>query len=198
MKRILLTIAFAISLLTGYTQTSPDTTFKDVTGAYKVVTPTLSNPHKYNIRFFQVAVIPLDSVGKKHIDWGENVKPYQYCWSKNENPFTQKDVDEFESEFLTCKQSKDTSCMKTIKRKTYCRKRAWSDGSPGWAYELNYVGFTKAKKLIIVPFVIGWEKCGNYDYPEKCEEAKKREAIIIDMFIDKMVKEISIHKIKPQ
>jgi len=189
--QIFLTIVILIaSYYSGYSiSILADTSFKDTTGTYIIRMPSPSSD--LEIGLVQAVIIPIDSIGKKQINWNVEVKPSTY-YDMGTPPFTEEDEVEFEKGFLKCTPARDSAWMKTTKTKTYCRRRAGGDAAAGFSiYEMDYIGFTREDKLIILAFVIRWAKCSFYEDEVKCKEIEKAKGIRIDTFLNKMVTDIS-------
>jgi len=175
-------------------KTTADTSFKDITGNYKITTPILFDPHD-DVGEFQVAIIPIESIGKKYINWSANVTPWSDC-NANAKPFPQKDEIKFEKELLMCDSCVNTRWFKQRKEKTYCRRRGYGDHAAGSTYEVNYISFTKADHLIILAFFIRYSNCGGAtDFDWCCKEEKRKEGRR-DTIIDNVVNEMTFHKIQ--
>jgi hypothetical protein len=187
-KQIFLTTAFALSFLFGYSQTSSDTTFSDITGEYKCTLPILSK----DIQDLRVAIIPLDSIGKKHISWNDN-----------QQQLTRESETKFERDLLSCKEDiildseKDT--VKTKKEKTYCIRIGYEDHGMGKTYKVNYISFKKSNALVVIEFAVIWRYCPHgqdqEDLIKECEKEEANKRIRIDAFVDKVVNRISFYKV---
>ena len=188
MKRISLFIAFSVSSVVGYTQTSSDTTITDITGDYKCKLPTLSK----DIQDFQVAIILLDSIGKKHI-----------AWNYNQQQLTRESETAFERDLLSCKEDiifdseKDT--VKTKKEKTYCLRIGYEDHSMGKTYKVNYISFKKYNTLVVIEFAVIWRYCPHgqdrEDLIKECEKEEASKRVRIDAFVEELVSKTSFYKV---
>lgn len=100
---------------------------------------------------------------------------------------------------LECIQGRDSSYSKTIveKKEAYCKKSGYGDGAMGQLYEVNYISFTRSKKLIVVEFAVVWRNC-QHGYEgnqiEICEEEKLKKTSRINAFTDNLVSRITFRK----
>lgn len=184
-KSLAVFTGMVLMYLNGFSLTDQksDTTLKDITGNHFVKVPFICS----DVRDFQVAVISLDSIGKKKLPWNEN-----------QQQFTKETEKEFEQELLSCSQGKDSSYSRTLvtKMKTYCRKTGYGDGGMGKLYDVNYVSFRKANYLIVFEFAVIWRNCQHGYEGEQikiCETEEHEKRIRVDSYIDKLVRECIIN-----
>jgi len=190
-KRIFLTIAFGISSISGYSQTPSDTTFKDITGEYNIVLPSLNEFTELDIGAlweFKVAIIALELVGKKNIKWTGDT---------TELPHSSEP--EFEKEMLNCRGgyflnhdfTEQISQQATAIKKTtycmtnYCRRTEPQGYNMGTSYYTDYISFEKLNCLIIFRINYTEYRCvyrTELELINECERDKKRKNLIREAF----------------
>ena len=166
-----------------------DTTINDLSNRFKVTIPTLQVNLSAFIDKINVAVIPLNSLGKVDIPWDDNQKQV-----------TKETEKEFETNLLKCINGKDSGSDAGViikKKKSYCERTGYGDAAMGHYSELCYAGFTKENKLIIVELHTRWSTCMNLagkSRRKKCEADQALARQRIELMFENLVRKIKVMK----
>ena len=209
MNRNLLTIAIALIALPGFSQTLADTSFIDATKQYKIKLPNLNEflvESGSQAWSFEVAVIPIDSVGNKEIIWND-------IPVNNASKPIHSSETILEKQMMTCLQGHEPSvnvqnaAAIPVKKKNYCMDNyCWISENTGYDmgkfYFTDYIGLEKLKHLIIFKFTSIKINCnqayiepGEHEAKLRCEADIRKNRIVNDAFINLVTSQLHFEKI---
>jgi hypothetical protein len=159
----------------------------DLTNRYYISFQAFTDSTYFDPSNFRIAVVPVDSLGQKEIDWSE--------MKKGNSVESEK---EFETELMNCIDGKDKNSETpaiTVKKAGYCEREGYTDHSGMENYPWLYYGaFVKDNKLVIAELFTSFSKCKMETKKEKeeCEAENEKQRKSIRSFMDNLVKTIDI------
>ncbi len=185
-------LCLSVSLFAQKPNNLQDIILQDISNRFQVSIPGALNKTIKQTAIFNVAIIPMDLIGRMKLQWHDN----------KEQLSNESEV-EFENDMLNCVSGKDWKdklgyFTKIMKRKRYCERIGYLDAEMGGKYfELHYCSFVKDNKLVIIEYGMKFSDCSMNDSAKEkknCEIEKNNRQNFMDFGIAEMVVQMKIVK----